>query len=69
MHKNCGERFSGFHRKLVWILESSWTTCCEKNDFEPLFFQFLIFRTEADNDNGHEGGGVAEDEGRKEVER
>ena len=30
------------------------------------FSNFLIFRTEADNDNGHEGGGVAEDEGRKE---
>ena len=34
-----------------------------------ILFQFLIFRTEADNDNGCEGGGVAEDEGRKEVER
>ena len=32
------------------------------------FSNILIFRTEADNDNGHEGGGVAKDEGRKEVE-
>ena len=38
--------------------------------FQTTFFSnFLIFRTEADNDNGHEGGGVAEDEGRKEVEQ
>ena len=42
--------------------------CCEINYFEPhFFFQFLIFRTETDNDNGCKGGGVAEDEGRKEV--
>ena len=32
-------------------------------------FQFLIFSTQADNDNGHEGDGVAEDAGRKEVEQ
>ena len=36
--------------------------------FRTTFFSnFLIFSTQADNDNGHEGGGVAEDAGRKEV--
>ena len=34
-----------------------------------ILFQFFNFRTEPDNDNGHEGDGVAKDEGRKEVER
>ena len=34
--------------------------------FIGLFFS--IFRTEVDNDNGREGGGVAEDEDRREVE-
>ena len=38
--------------------------------FRTTFFSnFLIFSTEADNDNGHERGGVAKDEGRKEVEQ
>ena len=42
---------------------------CEINDFEPHSFPiFLIFSTQADNDNGHEGGGVTKDAGRKEVE-
>ena len=37
--------------------------------FQTIFFSnFLIFRSQADSDNGHEGGGVAEDAGRKEVE-
>ena len=37
----------------------------EINDFEPHSFPiFKFFRTEADN--GHEGGGVAEDAGGKE---
>ena len=31
-----------------------------------ILFQFFNFRTEADNDNGHEGGGVAKDAGGKE---
>ena len=44
-------------------------TSCEINDFKPHSFPiFLIFRTKADNDNGHEGGGVAEDAGIKEME-
>ena len=36
------------------------------NHLSPLWGYFLIFRTEADNDNGHEGGGVAKDAGGKE---
>ena len=69
MHENCGETFSGFCRNSVRILESVWITCCEINDFEPHSFPiFLLFRTEAENDNGCEGSGVAEDEGRKEEE-
>ena len=70
MHKNCAETFSGFCRKPVPISESVWTTCCEINDLEPHTFPiFLIFSTQADNDNGLEGGGVAKDAGRKEVEQ
>ena len=34
-----------------------------------ILFQFLIFSTQADNDNGREVGCVADDAGRKEVER
>ena len=40
--------------------------CCEINDFEPN--SFPIFRSQAGSDNGHEGGGVAQGTGRKEVE-
>ena len=44
--------------------------CFEINYFKPHSFPiFLIFSTQADNDNGHEGGGVAKDAGKKEVER
>ena len=36
-------------------------------DFEPhSFSNFLIFSSQGDNDDGHEGGGVAEDAGGKE---
>ena len=35
--------------------------------FQTTFFSnFLIFSSQGDNDNGREGGGVAEDAGRKE---
>ena len=38
--------------------------------FQTRFFSnFLIFRSQAESDNGHKGGGVAEDAGRKEVEQ
>ena len=41
--------------------------CCEINDFEPYsFLIFLIFSSQADSDNGCEGGGVAKDAGGKE---
>ena len=41
--------------------------CYEINDFEPHYFSnFLIFSSQGDNDNGCEGGGVAEDAGGKE---
>ena len=41
--------------------------CYEINDFEPHSFPiFLIFSSQGDNDNGCEGGGVAEDAGGKE---
>ena len=44
-----------------------WTTCYKINDFEPhSFSNFLIFSSQGDNDDGHEGGGVAEDAGGKE---
>ena len=42
MHNNCGEIFSGFCRKQVWISESVWTTCCEINAFEA--HSFPIFQ-------------------------
>ena len=62
MHKKCGETFSGFHRNSVHILESV--------RFRTTFFSnYLFFRTEAENDNGQEGCGVAKGEGRKEVEQ
>ena len=32
------------------------------------FSNFLIFSSQADSDDGHEGGGMAEDAGGKEVE-
>ena len=38
--------------------------CYKMNDFEPHFFSnFLNFSSQGDNDDGHEGGGVAEDAG------
>ena len=38
-----------------------------KKWFPTTFFSnFLIFNSQADSDNGHEGGGVAKDVGRKE---
>ena len=41
--------------------------CYKINDFEPhSFSNFLIFSSQGDNDDGHEGGGVAEDAGGKE---
>ena len=61
MHNSCGEIFSGFCRNLVRI------SCYKINDFEPhSFSNFLIFSSQGDNDDGHEGGGVAEDAGGKE---
>ena len=40
--------------------------CYAINDFEPHSFPiFLIFSSQGDNDNGHEGDGVAEDAGGK----
>ena len=37
------------------------------NDFKPhSFSNFLIFSSQGDNDDGREGGGVAEDAGGKE---
>ena len=69
MHNNCGEIFSGFCRNLVRISESNRTTCYEINDFEPhSFSNFLIFSSQGDNDDGCEGGGVAEDCRREEGE-
>ena len=62
MHNSCGEIFSGFCRNLVRISESIRTTCYKMNDFEPhSFSNFLIFSSQGDNDDGREGGGVAED--------
>ena len=67
MHNSCGGIFSRFCGNIVLISESILTMCYEINDFKPTFFSnFLIFRTEADNDNGREGGDVAKDAGRKE---
>ena len=41
--------------------------CYKINDFEPhSFSNFLIFSSHGDNDDGREGGGVAQDAGRKE---
>ena len=41
--------------------------CYKINDFEPhSFSNFLIFSSQGDNDDGCEGGGVAEDAGGKE---
>ena len=59
MHKICEEIFSGFCRKTVWISEALRTT---------FFSNFVIFRSQAESDNGCEGGDVAEDAGGKEVE-
>ena len=67
MHNSCGEIFSGFCRNLVRISESIRTTCYKINDFEPhSFSNSLIFSSQGDNDDGHEGGDVAEDAGGKE---
>ena len=67
MHNSCGEIFSGFCRNLVRISESIRTKCYKINDFEPhSFSNFLIFSSQGDNNDGHEGGGVAEDAGGKE---
>ena len=42
----------------------------EPHDFKLHSFPiFLIFRSQAESDNGHQGGDVAKDAGRKEVER
>ena len=41
--------------------------CYKMNDFEPQSFSnFLISSSQGDNDDGREGGGVAEDAGGKE---
>ena len=65
MQNCCGEIFSGFCRNLVRISELIRTGCYKMNDFEPhSFSNFLIFQ--GDNDDGREGGGVAEDAGGKE---
>ena len=70
MHNSCGEIFSGFCRNLVQISESIPTMCYKINDFEPhSFSNFLIFSSQGDNDDGCEGGGVAEDAGGKEEKR
>ena len=66
MHKICIEILSGFCRKLGRISESVRTTCCgEINDSD--LHSFPIFRSQAESDKGHEGAGVAEDVGGKEV--
>ena len=46
------------------ILDFFWTFYL--NHLSPLWGYFLIFSSQGDNDNGHEGGGVAEDAGGKE---
>ena len=66
MHNSCGEIFSGFCRNLVRISESIRPTYYKINDFKPhSFSNILIFSSQGDNDDGCEGGGVAEDAGGK----
>ena len=67
MHNSCEEIFSGFCRNLVRISESIRTMCYKINDSKPHSFpNFLIFSSQGDNDDGCEGGGVAEYAGGKE---
>ena len=59
MHKNCGEKQFEFQNQSEPHVVKKWF-------WTTFFSNFLIFSSQADNDNGHEGGGVAEDAGGKE---